>query len=151
MSDARARIHAMFSLPGQMESDLDERLNALIAEELRAVAADLGTRVHAGGPRARGLAFARQLLTARADGTELEPERRSVDHFSVAASLRTRPRTWGLVGDYRSSSSAQSVASTIRGGVGNIAAYRPSGSFEARVARLSDGSRVEARYVGGAS
>jgi hypothetical protein len=148
---ARARIHAMLPLDETAAKELDARLDALVSEELRAAAADLDDRVRAGGPRARGLVHARNLLIARANGTTPAAPRRNVVHRDVAEALRAKPGEWALVGDYINSGSAAGIARLIRdGGTGrSIIAYQPAGAFEARVEPTLDGVRVFARYVGG--
>lgn len=145
---ARASIHAMFTLDAAAEKELDARLDALIAEELRTVAADLELRERAGGPRARGLTCARTLLRARADGVSPAPPRRSVRHQEVAKALRATPGDWAPVGVYGSGQSANVIARLIRGGTGSVVAYQPAGSFQARTEPCGDGVRVHARYVG---
>jgi hypothetical protein len=149
MSAARARIHAMFRLNEQATAELDKRLDALVAEELRMAALDLDSRVSAGGPRARGLAFARSLLNHRAEGVVPTPPRRNIVHRDVAEKLRRTPGEWAPVGDYASSQSAYGIANMIRSGGGTIIAYEPVGAFDARVEVVDDGVRVFACYVGG--
>lgn len=156
MTDARARIHAMLPIldsPAEAdarEKELDTRLDALVAEELRTAAADLEFRARAGGSRQRGLLFARALLRDRADGITPAAPRRSVRHREVAEALRAKPGEWAPVGVYSGVQSAHTISRLIRGGSGSVVAYLPAGSFEACTERGSDGVRVYARYVGGA-
>jgi hypothetical protein len=127
---------------------LDAYRTEVLAEELRTAAADLDRRVRAGGPRARGLAYARKILIARANGTPLPSPRENTDHVRVAATLRAQPGVWLPVGDYGSRQSAMGIAWQIRSTTGGIAAYSPRGAFESRVEPTPDGSRVFARYIG---
>ncbi|GAA3851824.1 hypothetical protein GCM10023084_02550 [Streptomyces lacrimifluminis] len=145
---ARASIHAMFPLDEAATAELDTRLDALVAEELRAAAADLELRARSGGSRQRGLTFARALLRARADGITPTAPRRNIRHREVAEALRARPGEWEAVGDYGCQQSANGIARTIRGGPGPIVAYQPAGAFHAYTERCGDGVRVYARYVG---
>lgn len=150
MNEARARIHAMFPLDEEATAELDKRLDDLVAAELRAAAIELGDRIRAGGPQARGLAFARNLLNDRADGVIPTPPRRNIVHRDVADALRKQPGEERLVGEYSSRESANGIASLIRGcRSGTIRAYQPAGTFDARVVVEADGVRVFARYTGG--
>ena len=151
MSDARARVHAMFNLDEAAEKELNTRLDALLSEQLREAAIDLGDRVRAGGPHARGLALARNLLNDRADGIIPTPPRRNVVHRDVAERLRRQPGEEMEVGCYASRESANGIAALVRGRAGTVRAYLPAGSFDARVVPGDDGVRVFARYVGGAA
>jgi hypothetical protein len=148
MTDARARIHAMFPLDEAGTAELDLRLDALVAEELRTAAADLELRARAGGPRQRGLTFARALLRDRADGITPAAPRRNTRHREVAEALRANPGEWAPVGVYSGAQSAHTISRLIRGGSGPVIAYQPAGSFQARTERGNDGVRVYARYVG---
>jgi hypothetical protein len=70
MSDARARIHAMFPLDEAATAELDKRLDALIAEVRRTDAAHLLDQRHHHLHRAifcDGIKFAARLLQRRAD------------------------------------------------------------------------------------
>lgn len=63
-----------------------------------------------------------------------------------ARKLKERPGTWGLIGTYKSRTSAASMATCIR--TGRTSTWRPAGDFEA-VSRSVDGEyRVYARYMG---
>lgn len=68
-------------------------------------------------------------------------ERRNL-HAPKAQQLREHPGEWGLVGTYGSTSSATSMARTIRSGA--TTAWQPRGAYEA----TSRGPEVYARYVG---
>lgn len=63
-------------------------------------------------------------------------------HAPKAHEMREKPGVWGIVGTYGSSSSATSMARTIRAGGTN--AWKPAGAFEA----TARGNRVYAKYVG---
>lgn len=66
---------------------------------------------------------------------------RSKVHQSIAAELKAQPGRWAVLEIV-----SIGLAAQIRRG--DIAAYRPGGSFEAR-ARVIDGERrIYARYVG---
>lgn len=82
-------------------------------------------------------------------------KRPRADHKQTAAAARRKPGVWVVVGDYRSSISADHMAYAIRSGYrrGSTAGpspYHPAGAFEARTELVEDGVRVHARYVGGA-
>jgi hypothetical protein len=87
-----------------------------------------------------------------ATGTTSTPQVRSygrpADHRRIAAELRAQPGEWGTVGVYRSLSTGRHVGSAVRHASGKYGAYGPAGAFEARTELVSDGTRVEARYVG---
>lgn len=117
-----------------------------IGAELRAAAADIGDRVRAGGPRARGLAFARTVLIARANGKQPPGRRIHADHGAVAQTLRDNPQAWLPVSDYPTKDSAASISWGIRRA--RYSAYEPDSAFEARIEPTLDGYRVFARYVG---
>lgn len=119
-----------------------------VAAELRDAAADIGRRLHAGGPKARGLAFARLLLVSRANGTPLEAPASSTSHVQAARACRAQPGVWLPVGDYSTKQSANSIAWQIRSGGGRISAYTSAGEFESRIEPTPLGTRVLARYVG---
>ncbi|GAA2199802.1 MULTISPECIES: hypothetical protein [Streptomyces] len=82
-------------------------------------------------------------------------KRPSADHKQIAEALRQQPHVWLRVGDYRNHLSADNVARRIRRGypIGDRAygtPYQPTGAYEARLERIADGTRVHARYTGGA-
>jgi hypothetical protein len=122
-----------------------------IADVLRAAALEIGEKVKSGGPRARGLAFARRMLLARADGVVPEPPRRNVNHMATAARLRTSPGEWLPVGDYGNPQSAASLTTQLRSGTGRVTAYQPTTDWEFRTERTSDGVRIWGRFVGAQS
>lgn len=63
-----------------------------------------------------------------------------------AGKLMERPGTWGLIGTYKSRTSAASMATCIR--TGRTSTWRPAGHFDA-VSRSVDGEyRVYAVYKG---
>ncbi|MBD9703420.1 hypothetical protein IHE56_15280 [Streptomyces sp. ID01-12c] len=72
---------------------------------------------------------------------------RPADHRRIAAELRARPGEWATVGIYRSLASARNVAGAVRHASGKYGAYGPAGAFEARTELVSEGTRVEARYI----
>ncbi|MET7944229.1 hypothetical protein [Streptomyces sp. NPDC005302] len=134
---------------------VDDLIKALVADEqlavsaeLREAADDLSDRIRTGGPRARGLVFARALLIARANGATAPAERISANHGQVDTQLRANPGVWLPVRDYSSRQSASSICWRIRNGGRGLNAYQPAGSFEARVEPTPDASRVFARFVG---
>jgi hypothetical protein len=116
------------------------------AEVLAEAAEDLARRVLAGGPRARGLAFGRLILTALANGELPEEQRGYARHPATAKALRAAPGTWLPVSDYPSRESARSIAWSIRRG--RFPAYEPDGAFETRIEPTPTGSRVLACFVG---
>ncbi|MFF5471067.1 hypothetical protein [Streptomyces achromogenes] len=69
-------------------------------------------------------------------------------HAEIAARLKSRPGQWAVVGTYKSTSIAASMARSIRAGV-NMSAYTPAGTFEAKARTVVGEHRVYARYVGG--
>jgi hypothetical protein len=72
-----------------------------------------------------------------------------VDHAQVAATLREQPGKWLTVGEYRNTSSVDTVAHLIRTGRQYTGTrYQPAGAFEARTQLTDDGTLLEARYVG---
>jgi hypothetical protein len=71
-----------------------------------------------------------------------------VDHKSVAGRLRETPGVWEIVGTYRSRYSAEGIAHRIRTAGGQLAAYLPAGSFEARVEYVDGDPTVYGRYIG---
>lgn len=73
-------------------------------------------------------------------------KRTMADHFTAAATLRQAPGTWLPVHSYRSTISANSVASDIR--TGRFDAYGAAGLFETRVDYVDGEPTVFARYVG---
>lgn len=83
--------------------------------------------------------------------TGVDMRRTHTDHSQAALRLRAQPGRWGVVGPYRLSNSARSVASYIR--TGALPAYQPAGSFHARWEANRDrtGWTVYGRYVGGAA
>jgi hypothetical protein len=70
------------------------------------------------------------------------------DHRRIAAELRARPGVWATVGVYRSLATARNVRTQVRCASGSYSAYNPAGAFETRTELVSEGTRVEARYVG---
>lgn len=62
-----------------------------------------------------------------------------------AAALRAEPKRWALLAEVADSNIAHRLADNINRG--NLASFRPPGSFEAR----SLGRKVWARYVGARS
>ncbi|MGW2692413.1 hypothetical protein ACWC3Y_11185 [Streptomyces sp. NPDC001296] len=74
-----------------------------------------------------------------------------VNHAAAAARLRARPGTWLVVGEYRSSLTADHMAYLVRTAWtkrGTRSPYAPAGSFEA-VTRLTEaGACLVARYIG---
>jgi hypothetical protein len=70
-----------------------------------------------------------------------------VSHYQRASVLRSRPREWGIVSTYTTSSIAASIAQSIRRGT--TAAWRPVGAYEAMARTVKGEHRVYARYVGG--
>jgi NADH:ubiquinone oxidoreductase subunit len=68
----------------------------------------------------------------------------STKHLHIAKQLRERPNEWSLI----LRNLAASTSTQVR--TGQLAAYRPSGSFEAKVRRNPEHSRYDvwARYVG---
>lgn len=80
-------------------------------------------------------------------------KRPRVDHHATATRLRAQPGVWLPVGEYRSSSSADSTFRYIRAAFQHSAhrrpsPYAPAGSFEARMNLTQDGVQVTARYIG---
>jgi hypothetical protein len=72
-------------------------------------------------------------------------------HVRAAARLRANPGQWQIIGDYRSSQSADHMAYTIRTAFekpGQSSPYAPAGSFQAYTRLTEDGSRLFACYVG---
>lgn len=80
------------------------------------------------------------------------PARRSrANHKKTAEALRARPGVWMPVGDYSSNISADGVCYMIRAGRTTSGVwYQPAGAFEAYMVQVDDGTRVHARYIGGA-
>ncbi|MFI0233092.1 hypothetical protein [Streptomyces sp. NPDC017086] len=83
-------------------------------------------------------------------------KRPRVDHKAAARALREQPGVWLVVGDYRSKTSADSTVTRIRHGYPIGAReygtpYLPVGAYEARTEPVEDGTRVHARYIGGAA
>ncbi|MFF7096354.1 hypothetical protein ACFY9A_28765 [Streptomyces rubradiris] len=83
-------------------------------------------------------------------------KRPRADHKEVAHALRQHPGVWLPVGDYRNSISADDIARRIRTGypLGNAdgsTPYLPAGAYESRTELVDDGTRVHARYIGGAA
>lgn len=74
-------------------------------------------------------------------------KRRAVQHAEVAAELRTQPGEWTVVGEWPSTTSAESTALRIRTAY-QAPMYEPAGAFEARTQRTEFGCEVVARYVG---
>lgn len=81
-----------------------------------------------------------------------------INHASVAAIARQMPGQWHLVGEYRSSMSAEAAVYEIEtGGISSKKAnkrrtpspYAPAGAFEARKQLTEFGCKVHVRYVGG--
>jgi hypothetical protein len=72
-------------------------------------------------------------------------------HGQIAGTLVARRGEWALIRRYGSAASAGSVARAIR--TGRIAAYAPTGAFEATARTITEGDTVEhrvyARYIGG--
>lgn len=82
-------------------------------------------------------------------------KRPRADHQHSAQALRQQPGVWQAVGEYRSRQSATDVAHKIRTGypIGASTAgtpYQPAGAYETRLELIEDGTRVHARYTGGA-
>ncbi|MFF4552776.1 hypothetical protein [Streptomyces sp. NPDC001422] len=127
------------------EKLVDAAVAEAVAAELRAVAADLENRVRAGGPRARGLAFARAIVIARAEGESVDSPRKFANHYAAAEKLRAQPGVWLPVHDYALKGSADAIARHIRCAV--LPAYRPEGAFKARIEPTPDGYRVVACFV----
>ncbi|MDL5205075.1 hypothetical protein [Streptomyces sp. ALI-76-A] len=80
-------------------------------------------------------------------------KRPRVDHVATAARLRAHPHMWLIVGEYRSTVSAEGIARDIRSAfqrhVGRgRSPYRPAGAFESRMELTEYGVQVTARYVG---
>jgi hypothetical protein len=81
-------------------------------------------------------------------------KRRPISHDKTAARLRSHPRMWMPVGEYRSSQSAEHMAWAVRTAypwTRAVSAYEPAGAYEARVRLTEFGAELVARYVGGAS
>lgn len=83
-------------------------------------------------------------------------KRPRANHEQTAQALRQQPGVWLIVGDYRSTVSANSIAGRIRHGYPIGAReygtpYQPTGAYESRTELVEDGTRVEARYIGGAA
>ncbi|BCM70930.1 hypothetical protein EASAB2608_06264 [Streptomyces sp. EAS-AB2608] len=83
-------------------------------------------------------------------------KRPHADHTAVAHALRQQPGVWLPVGDYNSRVSADNIAYRIRTGypLGNTdgsTPYQPAGAYETRTELTEDGTRVHARYTGGAA
>jgi hypothetical protein len=139
----------MFTLDETAARELDARLDAYRAEavaaELRTAADDLGLRIRAGGPRARGLVYARSLLLARANGTDPETPRTQANHAEAAEKLRAEPGVWLPVADYADKGSATAIARHIRYAI--LPAYAPAGAFDARPEPTLDGYRVVACFI----
>lgn len=77
--------------------------------------------------------------------------RARVDHAQTAANLRAQPGAWLPVGEYRSTTTADSIAWMIQAARDNSQSgiqYAPTGSFEARTERTDTGTQVMARYIG---
>jgi hypothetical protein len=79
-------------------------------------------------------------------------KRPRTNHAETAQALRSQPGVWLVVGDYRNSISADSLAKRIRSGypIGSPAAgtpYQPVGAYETRTEPVDDGTRVHARYT----
>ncbi|MGW0626497.1 hypothetical protein [Streptomyces sp. NPDC002758] len=75
-----------------------------------------------------------------------------IDHKQAAANCRRQPGTWKVIGEYRSSTSADGTAYAIRAAYQHTAhlasPYAPAGAFEARTVLTQEGVNVIARYVG---
>ncbi|MET9012268.1 hypothetical protein ABZX74_15320 [Streptomyces olivaceoviridis] len=83
-------------------------------------------------------------------------KRPRANHKQTAEALRQQPGVWLVVGDYRNSISADNLARRIRYGypIGNpddSTPYHPAGAYETRTELVEDGTRVHARYTGGAA
>lgn len=61
--------------------------------------------------------------------------------------LRDRPKEWAILKRCDSAASAAALAGFIR--IGQLAAFRPGGAFEAASRIVDDEARVYVRYVGG--
>ncbi|WP_432010132.1 hypothetical protein [Streptomyces cucumeris] len=74
------------------------------------------------------------------------PRRRLINHKRVATAARANPRRWLLAGTYRTRSTAQTMACTVRTGYGPYS----DGGFQAVARDLGDETGLYVRYVGGA-
>lgn len=75
-----------------------------------------------------------------------------VNHADAAARARRRPHRWVVVGEYRSSQSAEGVVSDIHTAgsrLGRVSEYRPAGAYQARTRLTEYGCEVLVRYVVG--
>lgn len=75
------------------------------------------------------------------------PQRKRIVHKRVAVAARANPRKWLLAGTYRTHSTAQGMAYTVR--TGRYGPYA-KGVFEAAVRDLDDEAGLYVRYMGGA-
>jgi hypothetical protein len=73
------------------------------------------------------------------------------NHQAAADKCRAHPGRWQPVGEYRSTTGANSIAWSIRNGRGpdpsGPAAYTPAGAYEAQIQRTETGYLVSARYT----
>ncbi|GAA1065291.1 hypothetical protein [Streptomyces asiaticus] len=76
------------------------------------------------------------------------PHRKRIVHKRVAVAARANPRRWLLAGTYRTHSTAQGMAYTVR--TGRYGPYA-EGGFEAVARDLGDETGLYVRYVGGAA
>lgn len=76
--------------------------------------------------------------------------RTRVNHAETATNLRSQPGQWMPIGEYRATTTADSIAWMVRAARGNESGscYAPAGSFEARTELTDTGTQVIARYVG---
>lgn len=75
------------------------------------------------------------------------PPRKRIIHQRVATAARANPRRWLLAGTYRTRSTAQGTAYTVR--TGRYGPYAPAGAYEAVARDLGDETGLYIRYVGG--
>lgn len=80
-------------------------------------------------------------------------KRPRVNHQETADRLKANPHTWLIVGEYRSTISADGICRYIRTGAQRHShrtpsPYQPAGAYEARMELTEFGVRVDARYVG---
>ncbi|MFH8792258.1 hypothetical protein [Streptomyces sp. NPDC017941] len=73
------------------------------------------------------------------------------DHAAVADHARQHPQTWHVVGEYRSTQTAECIVQDIRTAGSRhtrVSPYLPAGAFEARQRFTEFGCEVQIKYVG---
>lgn len=129
---------------GHYRDAMDAHRTEVLNEALAAIRECL----RLGGQQQKGLLVARQQILALIGGETPKLPRRNVSHKKVAELCRRQPGEWQHVGEYVNDMSAYGIVRSIVKGDGNVLAYLPPGTFEARSEPTETGTSVSARYVG---